>query len=242
MSDKVYPVLMYHSICKMPKGTPMRSLHVPSVLFRLHMRTLKFLGYRGISMSELLPYLRGEKTGKVVGITFDDGYLNNLQNALPILKEFNFSATCYLLSENINGNNYWDLDKGIPELRTMSTMNIREWISSGMEIGSHGKHHVHLSRLSESDSKKEIMESKAALEKIFGCPVLHFCYPYGNFNDTTLDIVKSSGYATATTVSRGRALKGGNLFQIPRIFITHRTFLHLFLLKLFTSYEDRKKE
>jgi len=94
------PILTYHQIAQAPaRGAPMRSLYVSPSAFSLQMRTLSLLGFQGLSMTSLMPYLRGEITGKVVGITFDDGYVNNLENAAEILKKFNFSSTCYVVSE-----------------------------------------------------------------------------------------------------------------------------------------------
>ena len=55
------------------------------------MQLLKWMGYTGLSMRNLEPYLCGERQGKVVGITFDDGYQNNLQYALPTLKKMGFN-------------------------------------------------------------------------------------------------------------------------------------------------------
>ena len=104
---------MYHSIASSTKNTVMRSLHVPPNRFKFQMFILKILGFKGLSMRELRPYLDGEKHGKVVGITFDDGYQNNLLNAGPILKKYNFSATCYIVSECIGSSNIWDASKGI---------------------------------------------------------------------------------------------------------------------------------
>ena len=72
------PILMYHSIESMPKSTVMRSLHVLPRQFKFQMWMLKMLGYKGLSLKKLKPYLDGDKFGKVVGITFDDGYQNNL--------------------------------------------------------------------------------------------------------------------------------------------------------------------
>ena len=80
MIDAKIPILMYHSIESMPKNTVMRSLHVPPKRFEFQMKLLRFLGYKGLSINKLLPYLNGAKHGKVVGITFDDGYQNNLIN------------------------------------------------------------------------------------------------------------------------------------------------------------------
>jgi len=239
MSYNPIPILMYHSIASMSKGTIMRSLHVPPKLFKLQMWLLKILGYRGLSMGELQPYLTGQKKGKVVGITFDDGFKNNLTHALPILQKFNFSATCYIISQNIGGINHWDLDKGIPENPLMDENEVKQWINGGMEIGSHTQNHVHLADIDIDSAIREITKSKFDLEKQFNCLVEHFCYPYGSYNDEIVAITKRSGYNTATTVERGRAKCGDNLFALPRVPITHRTFAHLFLMKILSKYEDK---
>lgn len=239
MLKKAFPILMYHSIATMPKGTPMRSLHVPPKRFAWQMKLLKWLGYRGVSMSELLPYLKGEKTGKVVGITFDDGYRNNLTHALPTLKKYGFSATCYLVSQNIGGNNYWDLDKGIPENPVMAHNEVDSWLASGMEIGSHAQHHIRLSQCDQGAIIQEVTQSKHELESAFNCTVEHFCYPYGDYDDRVIEAVQSAGYQSATTVNRARATLHDHLLTLPRVFITHRTFTHLFLMKILSRYEDK---
>ena len=239
MSYKPIPILMYHSIAAMPKGTVMRSLHVPPKLFRLQMWLLKILGYKGLSMSDLQPYLIGNKQGKVVGITFDDGFKNNLAGALPTLNKFGFSATCYIISQNIGGINHWDLDKGIPENPLMDKDEIKRWINGGMEIGSHAQNHVLLAESDIEIATKEIMQSRLDLENQFDCSIEHFCYPYGSYNNEIVAITKKAGYNTATTVNRGRAKSGDNLFTLPRVPITHRTFVHLFLMKILSKYEDK---
>ena len=155
MQQKPIPILMYHSIAAMPKGTVMRSLHVPPKRFSLQMKLLKLLGYQGLSMSDLQPYLEGKKTGKVVGLTFDDGYKNNATNALPILRKQGFSATCYIVSQNIDGINHWDIDKGIPKNPMMNKIEIQSWIDAGMEIGSHTQNHVFLTKINPHYSYTE---------------------------------------------------------------------------------------
>ena len=233
------PILMYHSIADMPKGTVMRSLHVPPKRFRFQMRILKWLGYRGLSMGELLPYLKGDKQGKVVGITFDDGYRNNLTEALPVLQKFEFSATCYIISRKIGGINEWDLDKGIPENPLMDSSEIQQWIDGGMEIGAHSCDHVRLTECSEQEAAFQIQQSKLDLEQRFSSPIYHFCYPYGLVNDSVLKNTEEAGYHTVTTVARGRIQPINSILQLPRVAITHHTLPHLFLLKILSKYEDR---
>src|SRR5689334_2064037 len=113
-------ILSYHQVAKPPaRGTPVRSLVLPPWRFALQLRLLKLMGWQGLSMRDLEPYLRGEKRGKVFGITLDDGYLNNYQNALPILRRLGFTATAFIVSGQIGGNNAWDLGQGAPEAQLM---------------------------------------------------------------------------------------------------------------------------
>ncbi len=240
MISKKIPILMYHSIELMPRSTVMRGMHVPPRRFKFQMWLLKILGYKGLSIRELQPYLNGTKTGKVVGITFDDGYQNNLKNAAPVLKKYKFSATCYLVSNFIGTSNIWDQSKGITQRPLMSSDEVKEWISLGMDIGAHTQSHVDLKTTNKDIAKNEINFCKAALEKKFNILIMDFCYPFGSFDEATCNIVKKAGYSTATTMLRGRVHRETNLFQLPRVPITFHTLPHLFLIKIFTNYEDKK--
>ncbi len=240
MSNIRIPILMYHSIESMPKSTIMRSLHVPPKRFKFQMWMLKILGYKGLSMRELRPYLDGDKYGKVVGITFDDGYQNILINAAPVLKKYNFSATCYVVSESIGLSNTWDLDKKITQRPLMTENEIHKWLNLGMDIGAHTKTHADLTSISTQRVQSEIYDSKIDLEGKFKVTISDFCYPFGRFNDLTSSITKNSGYLSATTMMRGRASTKSDRLQLPRIPINHRTLPHLFLAKILTKYEDRR--
>jgi len=234
------PILMYHSIELMPKSTVMRSLHVPTKRFKLQMWLLKILGYRGLSLRDLKPYLDGKKKGRVVGITFDDGYKNNLINALPILKNNNFTATCYIVSRRIGLENTWDLEHGITQSPLMSNDEIHEWIEKGMDIGAHTQTHADLQKIRPDDAIHEISKSKLDLEKAFNIKIVDFCYPYGKLTEDICSMVKDSGFDSATTMIRGRADLLSNHLQLPRIPITHHTLPHLFLLKILSNYEDKR--
>jgi peptidoglycan/xylan/chitin deacetylase (PgdA/CDA1 family) len=234
------PILMYHSIESMPKTTVMRSLHVPPRRFQFQMWMLKVLGYKALSLRKLKPYIDGDKTGKVVGITFDDGYQNNLLNAAPILIKYNFSATCYIVSGSIGSSNTWDLDKGITQRPLMTENEIRDWLKLGMDIGGHTKTHVDLTSISEEEVKKEIIDCRTELENSFNIQVTDFCYPFGRFNELVRNIVQDSDYLSAITMNRGRVNSKSNMFVLPRIPINHRTLPHLFLAKILTNYEDRR--
>ncbi len=240
MLNNNIPILMYHSVEKMPKSTVMRSLHVPPNKFNFQMWILKKLGYQGLSIKELKPYLDGEKVGKVVGITFDDGYQNILLNAAPILKKYNFSATSYIVSENVGSSNTWDMDKGITQRPLMTENEIISWLNLGMDIGGHSKTHPDLTNISTLKAQKEISDCKKELEKKYKVIVTDFCYPFGKFNELISNMAEDSGYLSATTMQRGRANLMSNRFSLPRIPINYRTLPHLFIIKILTHYEDRR--
>lgn len=231
---------MYHSIEYMPRSTIMRSLHVPTSRFRFQMQMLKLLGYKGLSLKNLKPYLEGTKEGKVVGITFDDGYQNNLFNAASILTSLNFTATCYIVSEAIGTSNSWDKINSITQRPLMTEGEIKKWLDLGMDIGGHTKTHADLTRVSIDEAKEEIIFCKEKLEEMFNILVEDFCYPYGRFNEQLTSIVEKSGYHSATTMQRGRAQANSNKFALPRIPINYHTLPHLFLAKILTRYEDNR--
>lgn len=231
---------MYHSIESIPKSTVMKSLYVPPKKFKFQMFLLKLLGFKGLSLKDLKPYLDGEKQGKVVGITFDDGYQNNLTYAAPILKRFGFSATCYIVSGNIGSSNTWDLKEKIMQKALMTENEINQWLELGFDIGAHTKTHPDLTCVSDEQALIEINDCKIELEEKFNVTINDFCYPFGRFNDFVLNVLKGSDYATATTMQRGRVNVNSNKYLLPRIPVNYRTLPHLFIAKILTSYEDNK--
>lgn len=235
------PILMYHQVdATEPKGTKLRGLTVSPASFGRQMALIRLYGYRGLSMRDLEPYLSGEKTGKVVGITFDDGYRNNLVNALPALQKNGFTATCYGVSRQIDGTNAWDQHLGIRQKPLMSRDDWLTWQRGGMEIGSHGCTHADLTKLSEAQAMEEIEMSKQELEAAFGSPVRHFCYPYGQYSEAHLAMVKQAGYITATTTHRGRVHLGHQPLELNRIMVARACNWLQFSLKILTAYEDKR--
>ena len=235
------PILMYHQIDAAPaRGTPLRGLVVSPASFARQMFFLRCMGYRGLSIRDLEPYLKGERRGRVVGITFDDGYQNNVQSALPVLKKHGFTATCYAVSRMIGAVNSWDRDIGVAQKPLMTANDWDLWIRNGMEVGSHTRTHADLEKLSSDAAVDEIATSRHELEDKLGCEVRHFCYPYGRFDATHRQMVRQAGYVTATTTRRGRAQPGDDLYTLRRVLVAQATNLMQFALKIMTSYEDRR--
>ena len=237
------PILVYHQIAAAPpKGSPFRSLYVAPESFARQMAWLARLGYRGLSMSGLQPYLAGANPGKVVGITFDDGYVNNLSHALPTLTKHGFSSTCYAVSGLLGKTNVWDEAVGIVQTPLMNEAQLCQWAGAGQEVGSHTRLHIDLTASDTENSCLEITSGKSQLEAVLHKPVEHFCYPYGRYQPEHADMVAKTGFVTATTTQRSRCHSQTDMLQLPRVPVLRSTTLLVFWLKIATAYEDRRKK
>jgi peptidoglycan/xylan/chitin deacetylase (PgdA/CDA1 family) len=232
-------ILSYHQVTKPPaRGTPVRSLVLPPWRFALQLRLLKAAGWTGLSMRDLEPYLRGEKKGKVFGITLDDGYLNNFEQALPILRELGFTATAFIVSDRIGQSNAWDEPVGAPQVPLMDVAHLRAWLHAGMDIGGHTRHHVNLARCDAETAREEIAGCKEDLERMLGTEVRSFCYPYGEHLAEHAVMARAAGYKWATTIVSSRARASDDPLRLPRVSVHLYDSIALTLLQVTTDYED----
>lgn len=236
------PILMYHQIGEPARrGSPFRGLTVHPASFLRQMTWLRRFGYRGLSMRDLMPYVRGERSGKVFGITFDDGFRNVHRNALPVLGELGFTATNYFVAHQFGGSNVWDAGMGTPPSPLMSVAEMREWAQAGNEVGSHTLDHVHLPRISPDEARRQIVQSKITLEDALGGAVTAFCYPYGDHAAEHRAMVREAGYDNATLTQRGLAGPADDPYGLPRVLVARSTNMLHFLKKTLTSYEERRR-
>lgn len=237
------PILMYHQIGQpSPRGTYLRGATVHPQRFANQMRLLKMLGYTGVSMRDALPYLRGEKQGKVVAITFDDGYVNVLENAMPVLLKHGFTATNYMVAGLLGKDNGWAQTKGAPPANLMNAEQMRQWHAAGLEVGSHTMDHVYLSKVGQTEAVRQLQMSKSVLEDITQAEVQSFCYPFGDESLEVREWVKAAGYSNATATFRGLAHEGDDLFALPRVSILRSTHLFNFWQKCCTLREEKKRQ
>lgn len=235
------PILTYHNIADAPRDIRRwRSLYVSPGAFARQMWLLRRFGYTGLSMSAAMPYLQGERSGRIAIITLDDGYVDNLESALPVLQRLGFSATCYVVSGSIGQYNQWDDERLGVRKPLMSAEQLREWQRGGMEIGAHTCSHPRLTQCSDAQRRDEIHGSKATLEDHLGTPVTQFCYPYGDADDRVAGMVREAGFAAATTTARGRASASMDLWRLPRVQIARHHLLPQFAMRVMSGYEDRR--
>jgi len=231
-------ILNYHNVARAPEGAALAKLYVTPDELARQMRWLKRLGLRGVSLSEGLWHLERAQARRVVVLTFDDGYVDNLSNAAPILKEFGFGATCFVVSGCLGTYNTWDAELLRVRKPLMNVEELRARLDAGFEIGSHTRSHPHLDKLVEAEADAEIAGSKADLERVIGTRIDHFCYPYGSVNARVAERVKAAGYRSAVTTQRGLARATDNRFLLPRVSINGGKGLLRFVLKAGTPYTE----
>lgn len=227
----VVPILLYHHIGQPPKaGTPSRSNYVTIKSFEKQMRMLHRLGFKGVSLVEAMPYIKGEKTGRIAAITFDDGFLSVYRHAMPVLKSFGFTATNFFVPHRSGLDNAWDDPRAARET-LMTVEQMRQWAAEGHEVGSHTLDHVHLTELESNEAKRQIGLSRQILEDQLGQKIRSFAYPYGDENTSVRDWVKQAGYDFAVTTRKGRAHGHEDAYTLPRHSVRRNDTLLHFLAK-----------
>lgn len=181
-------------------------------------------------MSELHLATRTASVRGLIGLTFDDGYEDFLDTALPVLKRFGFSATVFAVAGMLGEENSWE-HYGEPRrrLRLLDAEGIREVSRQGMEVGSHTMSHPRLSELDVGTLDAEVNESRRVLGEILGMPVEGFCYPYGNLDEAAVQAVRRAGYAYACATKKQIE---NDVYDWPRIFTGQGDFPLKLWLKL----------
>lgn len=208
------PILMYHRIgdtCDSPWWVTARD-------FETQLASFQEQGYQSILPSRLVAHQRWgwPLPRKPIIITLDDGYLNVLENAEPLLKKYGFQAVCFLItgmvSESLETRKSWEGTPLLswPEVRAMQKRGT-------VQFGGHSRMHPNLRAL--ADSYGEISGCYRDLKKKGGFTPEGFCYPSGQFKPETQASVKRAKFTTAVTCEDGVAklVPGTGLFELPRV-------------------------
>jgi peptidoglycan/xylan/chitin deacetylase (PgdA/CDA1 family) len=208
----LFPILTYHYLG--PPGPDVeprhRGLHVPEGEFRAQLAALSSMRMSTLSADAACDLVEsGQGGGRSIWLTFDDGHRDNFDPGLRLLSEAGHRATFFVVVEPcLSGQ------AGFMDLAMM-----REMLAAGMSIGSHTLTHPRLARLGEADLRREIVDSKARLEDALGVAITTFCYPYGNWNQRVVEVVREAGYRCAVSTIRGNRNAAGERFLLKRAMV-----------------------
>ena len=214
MSTASLPVLMYHAVHN--QRSP---ISVTPQDFRQHMRWLKEGGFQVLSTGALVKILRQGSSlpSNSLVLTFDDGLECLYWNVYPVLREFGFTATVFLVSGYCGRLNNWPgQPDGIPSLKLLNWEQIREMDEDGIEFGAHSVSHPRLDRLSQVEVEIELTESKLEIEQHLGHEVEVFAYPYGSY-DTYVQELAAQIFLGACGTELGYVNTESDPFTLNRI-------------------------
>ncbi|MBC6459320.1 polysaccharide deacetylase family protein [Actinomadura sp. HBU206391] len=215
------PILMYHSISEHPPAATAPLAVHPSA-FADQMALLKDRGLTPVPLSALSPPAASGPAPEVVGrpivITFDDGYADFHERALPVLEHLGFTATVFVTTG-------WLADAGPdaagrPLDRTLNWSQTREAAAHGIEIGGHSHSHPQLDQLPGGSLRDELIRSRGLLEDRLGVQVRAMAYPYGYSSARVRQAVLHTGYRSACAVANEVAVRGRHdRLALPRLTI-----------------------
>jgi peptidoglycan/xylan/chitin deacetylase (PgdA/CDA1 family) len=202
----------------------MKGLYVSESLFRRQLTEWAQAGWTTTPLSPSPLTHKASPPQRQLVITFDDGFENVLNHGLGPLAQNGFHAIQFLISDRLGVENDWEqqLAQEAPA-RLMDVSQIREWLAAGHDIGAHTRTHPQLTKIPISKAREEIQGSRRQLEDLFGRPIHHFCYPYGDWNPAVRDLVAEAGFQTACTVEPGVNTAGIDPFGLKRFTARYRS-------------------
>jgi peptidoglycan/xylan/chitin deacetylase (PgdA/CDA1 family)/GT2 family glycosyltransferase len=225
------PVLMYHAFGERGEGD--RYVISRRALSR-QLRLLSLLGYRGVEFAELACCLREGRLPprRAVAVTIDDGYLDNLEVAEPVLRRHGFSATVFLVSGKLGGGNDWTAEGALAGRPLLSVSQARQLREHGIAIGAHTRTHPALPEEGDDAVREQVEGSRQDLEQALGGEISTFAYPFGRFDERAVAAVAAAGFAGACTVEPRLVSLLDDPLRVPRIEVRAGESLPRFLLNV----------
>lgn len=207
---KWIPILMYHKIPDLDLQSQ-HKIFVNKTNFKKHLQFYKSQGFQTLTFSELAQFRKAQKDfiffpKKPLVLTFDDGYIDNITNADPLLKEFGMKAQIFLLADSRVDSNRWDYDTTNLDQEHSPILQAEQrklWKTSNFEIGSHGKKHDRLPAMTWNEKIIELSESKKQLESEFQTKIQVFAYTYGDTNSECAKACEAADYDYGLNTDRG---------------------------------------
>jgi len=206
MSRRNPAILTYHSIDNTGSviSTSPRQFH----------NQMRVLSQSGIPV---LPLTQVAGVPGAVAVTFDDGFENFLEHALPVLEEFRVPATVFVVSGYCGKQNDWPTQPaGIPRMKLMDWGTLREIAGRGVSLGAHTVSHPKLPDLAAGECARELRDSRTEIENRIGQAVCSFAYPYGACNPAVRHET-AQHFAVACTTMLGYVPPRPDPIALPRL-------------------------
>ena len=220
------PILMYHYVSELPPNADRyrRDLTVSPENFKTQLQYLVDAGYHTITLTDLYLHLTQgyPLPDKPIVLTFDDGYRDAYEVVFPLLLDYGFTGTFFVLATPAHFES--------PEYLTWTQM--KEMADAGMEIQAHGRDHVDLRGRSYDYLVYQILGIKEAVQHHTGRLPRFFCYPSGKRDANVIDVLESAGYWGAVTTDWGHTHTRENLFEMPRLRVRGNDTLPSFIDKV----------
>jgi peptidoglycan/xylan/chitin deacetylase (PgdA/CDA1 family) len=219
---------MYHSISDDVRDP----WAVSKSAFTSQMEWLKRKRYNVVQLSEVVgSIMQNRNLRNCIALTFDDGYIDFLENAVPILGMNGFGATLFVPAGIVGGMSYWEPFE--IRKRLLNWERLREVVQLGHSIGSHGMTHSDLTKLSPEEIVEEVGISKRKLEAELDISVDSFSYPFGRFSEREAVAVNKAAYSCAVTVhTRWGNNRETDLFRLERVAVSGKDSLADFEFKV----------
>jgi peptidoglycan/xylan/chitin deacetylase (PgdA/CDA1 family) len=241
-SRRALPILMYHAISDDPEPgvSAYYRTNTSPARFEQHLRCLNDRGFRSASLNEAARMLHQglAKEGKIIAITFDDGFRDFYDAAYPLLKKYGHVATVYLPTGFIG-----EQRRSFKNKECLTWQEVRESHAQGIQFGSHTANHPVLYELSWKKIEDELAASKMQIEQVLGEKITGFAYPYAfpqqdrHFTEKFVQLLRRQGYQNSVTTMIGRASPDDDLFRLKRLPVNSDDDVELFAAKLDGAYD-----
>jgi len=206
--------------------------------FRKQMELLVNKKYRIVKVSEIMTAASND-AHVVVGITFDDALVSAIENALPVLEELSLPATIFVPTGNLGRPPQWPFDNSFynESESVITEKQIAELDKNGFEIFSHTVSHPFLTKVGNDKLRRELVESKQALEKIVGHEVIGLSYPHGDYNAEVCKTARAAGYRLGFSIEPCTVNRSPSDLAIGRFLLSANDSLLKFKLNIMGAYQ-----
>src|SRR5215469_6662854 len=171
------------------------------------------------------------------GVTFDDGFEDVVNNAIPELEKRSIPATVFVTTGYLGEAAHW-WPESAPQ-RRQKIANAEKWQrlrSDRISIGSHTITHPHLPCMTENDARRELQGSRAMLQAMLNRDIRTFSFPYGEYNDELIRWCRDAGYERVFTITPANAFRSEGEQVTGRVQVEPTDWRLEFRLKLLGAY------